>query len=71
MEELTKYLDEIAEPTVAEFEKNPTSVRHAFLACVALFHTVDYLAFPETGRAISRSTKIVGEAHVFSKRGSV
>jgi hypothetical protein len=51
MEDLVRYLDEIAEPTVAEFEKNPTSVRHAFLACVALFHSVDYLAFPESGRA--------------------
>jgi hypothetical protein len=49
MEDLVRYLDEIVEPTVAELEKNPTSVRHAFLACVAVFHAVDYLAFRKSG----------------------
>jgi hypothetical protein len=51
MEDFERYLDEIAAPTVADFEKNPTSVRLAFLACVALFHSIDYLAFPKSGRA--------------------
>jgi hypothetical protein len=46
MEDLTKYLDEFVEPTIEDFESNPTSVRHAFLACVAAFHAVDYLAYP-------------------------
>ena len=41
-----RYIDEIVEPTVKDFENNPNSVRHAFLACVAVFHSVDYLAFP-------------------------
>jgi hypothetical protein len=52
MEDLVRYLDEIVEPTIMDFEKNPTSVRHAFLACVALFHSVDYLAYPESGRTL-------------------
>jgi hypothetical protein len=46
MEDLKSYLDAIAEPTIKDFENNPTSVRHAFLACVAVFHGIDYLAYP-------------------------
>jgi hypothetical protein len=46
MEDLERYLDEIVEPTIKDFAAHPTSVRHAFLACVAVFHGVDYLAFP-------------------------
>jgi hypothetical protein len=46
MEDLVRYLSEIVEPTIADFEQNPTSVRHAFLACVAAFHSIDYLAYP-------------------------
>ena len=37
------YMTEIVEPTISDFEANPTSVRHAFLACVVTFHTIDYL----------------------------
>jgi hypothetical protein len=46
MDDLVRYLDEIAEPTIADFEQDPTSVRRAFLACVAVFHSIDYLAYP-------------------------
>jgi hypothetical protein len=46
MEDLALYLDEMVEPTIKDFENNPTSVRHAFLACVTVFHGVDYLAYP-------------------------
>ena len=45
------YLDHIVEATITDFESNPTSVRHAFLACVVTFHTVDYI-----GRAVGRSS---------------
>jgi len=41
------YLDEIVEPTIKDFEENRTSRRHAFLACVAAFHAIDYLAYPK------------------------
>jgi hypothetical protein len=45
MDDLERYLDQIVEPTIKDFEERPTSVRHAFLACVAVFHSLDYLAF--------------------------
>jgi hypothetical protein len=43
---LEQYLDLIVEPTFKDFERNPSSVRHAFLACVATFHAVDRAAYP-------------------------
>jgi hypothetical protein len=47
-----RYLDDIVEPTITDFENNPTSVRHAFLACVATFHTVDYI-----GRTVGKTVQ--------------
>jgi hypothetical protein len=41
-----RFLTEIVDPTIRDFEEYPTSQRHAFLACVATFHTVDYLTHP-------------------------
>jgi hypothetical protein len=41
-----RYLTEIVWPTIADFEANPLSARHAFLACVVTFHTIDYLLHP-------------------------
>lgn len=46
MEDLERYLVEIVEPTVQDFRQRPSSVRIGFLACVAIDHSVDYLAFP-------------------------
>jgi hypothetical protein len=46
MEDLLKYLDDTVEPTIKDLEKNPRSVRHAFLACVTTFHAIDYLEHP-------------------------
>jgi len=46
MEDFERYLIEIVEPTANDFSKDPSSVRLGFLACVALEHSVDYLAFP-------------------------
>ena len=57
MEDLLSYLDEIVEPTVQDFEANPTSVRHAFLACVAVFHAVDYRAYPRKARPTRQKYK--------------
>jgi hypothetical protein len=45
MEDLERYLEEMVEPTLKDFEANPTSRRHAFLACV-IAHAVDYLEHP-------------------------
>jgi hypothetical protein len=43
---LEQYLDSIVEPTFKDFERNPSSVRHAYLACVAAYHAVDRAAHP-------------------------
>ena len=44
MDALTKYLELIAEPTAEEFKRNPTSLRHCFLACAAAYHAIDRAA---------------------------
>jgi hypothetical protein len=41
--EIDRYFEQIVEPTIENFEANPTSVRHAFLAAVVVFHAIDYL----------------------------
>ena len=41
--ETEQYLAEIVEPTIRDFEQNPRSLRHAFLAAVTVYHTIDYL----------------------------
>jgi len=38
-----QFADEIVDPTIAEFEREPSSRRRAFLACVATFHLIDYI----------------------------
>ena len=43
-----QYMDEIVDPTITEFETNPASRRHAFLACAVTFHTIDYLVHPKS-----------------------
>lgn len=73
MEDLERYLDDVVDPTISDFEQNPTSVRHAFLACVATYHGVDYLAHPRKGvgirqrfRTESRDFALVDDvAHAF------
>jgi hypothetical protein len=40
---IERYFEQIVDPTIADFEANPRSVRHAFLASVAVFHSIDYL----------------------------
>src|SRR5712691_13289725 len=52
MEDLSRYLNEFVDPTISDFERNPRSVRHAFLAYVATFHSVDYLAYPRKAQAL-------------------
>lgn len=43
---LNRYLDQIVEPTIQDFQRNILSPRHAFLACVATFHAIDRLVKP-------------------------
>jgi hypothetical protein len=73
MTDLEQYLIEIVDPTLKDFEANPTSRRQAFLACVVAFHAVDYLAFPNDPRTLrqqfehqSSAFKIVNDVgHAF------
>ena len=44
MEALTRYLKVIVEPTVEEFQHNPFSLRHCYLACAATYHSIDRAA---------------------------
>lgn len=44
------YMNEIVKPTIRDFESNPTSRRHAFLTCVAVFHFIDYLDLLESSQ---------------------
>jgi hypothetical protein len=47
MEDLVRYVEEFVNPAIEDFAQHPDSVRHGFMACVAAFHGVDYLAWPE------------------------
>jgi hypothetical protein len=38
-----EYMREIMEPTIKDLAQNRASKRHAFLACVVTYHTIDYL----------------------------
>jgi hypothetical protein len=38
-----EYMREILGPTIKDLFQNRASKRHAFLACVATYHTIDYL----------------------------
>jgi hypothetical protein len=41
------YIRQIVEPTINEYETEPTSIRRAFLACVVTYHIIDYLTYPK------------------------
>jgi hypothetical protein len=41
---LARYLEVIVDPTFDDFNSNRGSLRHAYLACVAIFHAVDRAA---------------------------
>ncbi|QJR03501.1 hypothetical protein HH800_15735 [Sphingobium yanoikuyae] len=43
---LSQYLELVVDPTFADFHRNPTSGRHAFLACVVAFHAIDRVTHP-------------------------
>jgi hypothetical protein len=43
---LKNYLEFIVEPTFQDFKINRTSTRHAYLACLTVYHAVDRASFP-------------------------
>ena len=47
MADLTSYIDDIVEPTFEDFRRNPGSLRHAYLACIATYHAIDRAAYPK------------------------
>jgi hypothetical protein len=47
---LARYLEVIVDPTFDDFYRDRTSVRLAYLACVAIFHAVDRAA-EESGKS--------------------
>ena len=47
MNDLDEYIELIVEPTFADFSKDARSVRHAYLACLAIYHAVDRAAYPD------------------------
>ncbi len=51
MKTLVRYLEIIVDPTFDDFHANGGSVRHAYLACVAIFHAVDRAAGENGERA--------------------
>ncbi len=44
MNALTQYIKLIVEPTVEEYQRNPFSVWHCYLACAATHHSSDRAA---------------------------
>jgi hypothetical protein len=64
MIDLQRYLEEIVDPTVKDFKSNPDSRRHAFLACVAACHAVDYLAHPK--KPHGRRAQFIKESRAFA-----
>jgi hypothetical protein len=51
MNTLARYLELIVDPTWDDFHSNRRSVRHAFLACVAIYHAIDRVAEGNQRRA--------------------
>jgi hypothetical protein len=51
-----EYFHELVEPTIAEFEANPASVRHAYAACMFAYHFADAVAV-HAGRSKSQVRK--------------
>jgi hypothetical protein len=60
--ELEWYLTTIVEPTVDDFRRNPMSERHAYLACVALYHSIDRIASPQPAASLSQKWRQLSPA---------
>jgi hypothetical protein len=59
------YFEHIVCPTIQDFESNPRSVRHAFLACLVVFHIVDHLAAATGKKRRSLRQQFRGECQAF------
>jgi hypothetical protein len=66
------YMSEIVDRTINDFKEHQASRRHAFLACVATFHCIDYLAHPRKSANLRKKFRknpdfaiVDGVAHAF------
>ena len=57
MKTLARYLEVIVDPTFDDLYSNRSSVHHAYLACMAIFHAVDRAA-EENGVSAARLRQI-------------
>ncbi len=53
MNDFAEYMELIVEPTFEDFQRNGGSVRHAYLACPAIYHAVDRAAYPDEASALA------------------
>ena len=60
MKTLARYLEIIVDPTFDDFYSNRSSVRLAYLACVAIFHAVDRAA-EENGTSSAHLRQVWGK----------
>ena len=60
MNTLARYLEVIVDPTFDDFYLDRTSVRLAYLACVAIFHAVDRAA-EESGKSSATIRQVTGD----------
>lgn len=57
MNDFAEYMELIVEPMWEEYRRNSTSVRHAYLACVVVYHAVDRAAYPDEPFALAEEWK--------------
>lgn len=66
-EHLNTYIENFIVPTVEEFNANPSSVRHGFLACLVIYHAADRMLYPNRNRKqIYDLKKKIGAMHPLS-----
>jgi hypothetical protein len=60
MNTLARYLELIVDPTFDDFHTKRGSIRHAFLACVTIYHAVDRVAETE-GKSVKHFRQMWGK----------
>ncbi len=57
MNEIDEYMTLIVEPAFIDVSQNVQSVRHAYLACLAIYHVIDRAAYPDDPRNLAEQWK--------------
>jgi hypothetical protein len=63
MNTLKRYLEVIVDPTWDDFHANRNSARHAFLTCVAIYHSIDRFA-EEDGKKAGHYRRLWGKENM-------